>query len=122
MLLCFGLETGWLECECRPIRILQIQSEATDEELEDALSFQLEELAIMADEELALIPMMAGWAPWEVRPLLLMSTFYITPPASSIEEICHRVGSCSRLEHICLSMRFADVTVCPFGGRAYRWM
>ena len=47
--------------------MLQLKSEATDEEVEEVLSFQLEELAIMADEELALIPMMADWKPWEVR-------------------------------------------------------
>lgn len=44
----------------------QVKSEATDEEIEDALHFQLEELSIMADEELALIPKMADWKPWDV--------------------------------------------------------
>lgn len=45
----------------------QVNSEATDEEIEEALNFQLEELSIMADEELALIPQMAEWKPWDVR-------------------------------------------------------
>jgi len=44
----------------------QLKSEATDEEIEEALNFQLEELSQMADQELTLIPQMAEWKPWEV--------------------------------------------------------
>ena len=46
----------------------QVKSDATDEEIEETLNFQLEELNIMAEEELALIPQMSEWKPWDVRP------------------------------------------------------
>ena len=45
---------------------LQVQSPATDGEIEDTLNFQLEELSKMADDELSLIPKMAEWKPWDV--------------------------------------------------------
>ncbi len=45
---------------------LQVQSPATDDEIEDTLNFQLEELSKLADDELSLIPKMAEWQPWDV--------------------------------------------------------
>ena len=45
---------------------LQVQSPATDDEIEDTLNFQLEELSKLADDELSLIPKMAEWKPWDV--------------------------------------------------------
>ncbi len=51
----------------------QVQSPATDEEIEDTLNFQLEELSKMADDELSLIPKMAEWKPWEVPAGMLIA-------------------------------------------------
>ena len=45
---------------------LQLNSSATDEEVEEALDFQLEELTVMAKKELELVDRMAEWRPWEV--------------------------------------------------------
>lgn len=44
----------------------QLNSSATDEEVEEALDFQLEELTVMAKKELELVDRMAEWRPWEV--------------------------------------------------------
>ena len=71
--------------------MLQVKSGATDEEIEDVLSFQLEELAIMAEEELALIPMMAGWKPWEVVSVTHPPSIPNTQYATDILERCLRV-------------------------------
>jgi hypothetical protein len=43
----------------------QLNSSATDEEVEEALDFQLEELTVMAKKELELVDRMAEWRPWE---------------------------------------------------------
>ena len=45
---------------------LQLNSGANDEEVEEALEFQLEELTLMAKKELELVHRMAEWRPWEV--------------------------------------------------------
>jgi len=50
---------------------LQLNATTDDEAVEEALSFQLEELTLMAKKELELIDRMAEWQPWdapEVRP------------------------------------------------------
>ena len=44
----------------------QLNSSATDEEVEEALDFQLEELTVMAKKEMELVDRMAEWRPWEV--------------------------------------------------------
>ncbi len=50
---------------------MQLNATTDDEAVEEALSFQLEELTLMAKKELELIDRMAEWQPWdapEVRP------------------------------------------------------
>ncbi|KAK9833937.1 hypothetical protein WJX74_010267 [Apatococcus lobatus] len=47
-------------------RLKTSESEMADEEVEETFSAQLEQLTKMADEELALIPLMAEWKPWDV--------------------------------------------------------
>ena len=60
----------------------QLNSSATDEEVEEALDFQLEELTVMAKKELELVDRMAEWRPWEV-PEVGVCTFSIpVDPAS----------------------------------------
>ena len=53
----------------------QVQSPATDDEIEDTLNFQLEELSKMADDELSLIPQMAEWKPWDVSAGMYLYDF-----------------------------------------------
>ena len=45
---------------------MQLKISATDEVVEEALDFQLEELTLMAKKELELVHRMAEWRPWEV--------------------------------------------------------
>jgi NADH dehydrogenase (ubiquinone) 1 alpha subcomplex subunit 5 len=45
--------------------IEQLNGSTDDEAVEEALSFQLEELTLMAKKELELIDRMAEWRPWE---------------------------------------------------------
>jgi hypothetical protein len=45
-----------------------VESEATDEEIEDQFSLQLEQLIRHCEDELGLIPKMAEWKPWDVPP------------------------------------------------------
>jgi hypothetical protein len=43
-----------------------LESGATDEEVEEQFTMQLEQLIKQCDDELSLIPKMAEWKPWEV--------------------------------------------------------
>lgn len=43
-----------------------VESGATDEEVEEQFTMQLEQLIKQCDDELGLIPKMAEWKPWDV--------------------------------------------------------
>ena len=45
-----------------------MDSEASDEEVEEQFTMQLEQLIKQCEDELGLIPKMAEWKPWEVPP------------------------------------------------------
>ena len=49
-------------------RLQAVQSDASDEEVEEQFTMQLEQLIKQCDDELGLIPKMAEWAPWDVPP------------------------------------------------------
>ncbi len=43
-----------------------VESGASDEEVEEQFTMQLEQLIKQCDDELGLIPKMAEWKPWDV--------------------------------------------------------
>lgn len=45
-----------------------MDSEASDEEVEEQFTMQLEQLIKQCEDELGLIPKMAEWKPWDVPP------------------------------------------------------
>lgn len=47
-------------------RMKAVESGATDEEVEEQFTMQLEQLIKQCDDELGLIPKMAEWKPWDV--------------------------------------------------------
>ena len=47
-------------------RMKAVESAATDEEVEEQFTMQLEQLIKQCDDELGLIPKMAEWKPWDV--------------------------------------------------------
>ena len=47
-------------------RLKAVESEASDEEVEEQFTMQLEQLIKQCDDELGLIPQMAEWKPWDV--------------------------------------------------------
>lgn len=47
-------------------RLKAVESEASDEEVEEQFTMQLEQLIKQCDDELGLIPKMAEWKPWDV--------------------------------------------------------
>ena len=53
-------------CGVRTSRLKAVESEVSDEEVEEQFTMQLEQLIKQCDEELGLIPKMAEWKPWDV--------------------------------------------------------
>lgn len=53
-------------CSVRTSRLKAVESEASDEEVEEEFTMQLEQLIKQCDDELGLIPKMAEWKPWDV--------------------------------------------------------
>ncbi|CAK0782404.1 hypothetical protein CVIRNUC_005671 [Coccomyxa viridis] len=47
-------------------RLKAVDSEASDEEVEEQFTMQLEQLIKQCEDELGLIPKMAEWKPWDV--------------------------------------------------------
>ena len=47
-------------------RLKAVDSAASDEEVEEQFTMQLEQLIKQCEDELGLIPKMAEWKPWEV--------------------------------------------------------
>lgn len=62
---------------------VQVKSSASDEELEEALDFQLEELTVMARKEMELVARMAEWRPWEAPEVTAVDTSLLPPACAS---------------------------------------
>lgn len=54
------------QCKLDDCRMKAVESGATDEEVEEQFTMQLEQLIKQCDDELGLIPKMAEWKPWDV--------------------------------------------------------
>ncbi len=53
---------------CWARRLKAVDSGASDEEVEEQFTMQLEQLIKQCEDELGLIPKMAEWKPWDVPP------------------------------------------------------
>ncbi len=78
-----------------------MDSGASDEEVEEQFTMQLEQLIKQCEDELGLIPKMAEWKPWEV------------PPGHKVIQLfpCQAVLSCPSSFHLALS-RHAGISPC----------
>ena len=65
-------------------RLKAVDSEASDEEVEEQFTMQLEQLILQCEDELSLIPKMAEWKPWDVP------AGHKVPPCSALQLLtCH---------------------------------
>jgi len=68
-----------LQKSCSTRRLKAVDSEASDEEVEEQFTMQLEQLILQCDDELSLIPKMAEWKPWDVP------AGHKVPPCSALQ-------------------------------------
>jgi len=64
---------------CSTRRLKAVDSEASDEEVEEQFTMQLEQLILQCEDELSLIPKMAEWKPWDVP------AGHKVPPCSALQ-------------------------------------
>ena len=70
-----------------------MDSEASDEEVEEQFTMQLEQLIKQCEDELGLIPKMAEWKPWDVP------ADHKVPPHLLILKFSHDCLLCTAVAH-----------------------
>ncbi len=98
-------------------RLRLVDSEQTDEALEDELGIQLEEAMQECTRELGLIPKMLEWQPWDVpADYKVMLPAHARLPAQHVcTKLCliwHSCTACSRHALLCVRVPCAAVTDC----------